>query len=106
MFSYSYDNLKRIIKTQRGETFIAGVEKKYKEYYAEKPILALEYSQFKRFYIDGDRSSFQAQYFDRRRRLMLLQVLALSDDKYLVDLENILSAICEEFMWVLPAHAF
>ena len=106
MFSYSYDNLKRILQTDRGKAFIAAAKKKYKEDYEGKPILALEYSQFKRFYIDGDRSGFQSQYFDRRRRLMLLQVLALSDDKYLVDLENILSAICEEFIWVLPAHAF
>ena len=77
MFSYCYDNLKRIIETERGKAFIADVEKKYKEDYEGKPIYALEYFQFKRFYIDGDRSAFQSQYFDRRRRLMLLQVLAL-----------------------------
>ncbi|MBE7100851.1 MAG: hypothetical protein E7364_04500 [Clostridiales bacterium] len=106
MFSYSYDNLKRIVETERGKAFVTDVEKAYKENYADKPIFALDYSQFKRFYIDGDRSGFQSQYFDRRKRLMLLQVLALSDEKYLVDLENILSAICEEFIWVLPAHAF
>ncbi len=106
MFSYSYDNLKRILETERGKTFIADAEKKYKEEYEGKPILALDYFQFKRFYIDGNRGEFQSQYFNRRKRLMLLQVLALFDEKYLADLENILSAICEEFMWVLPAHAF
>lgn len=106
MFSYSYDNLKRIVETEQGKAFIADAEKKYKETYAGQPIRALDYSQFKRFYIDGDRSGFQSQYFDRRKRLMLLQILALSNDEYLVDLENILSAICEEFIWVLPAHAF
>ncbi len=106
MFSYSYDNLKRIVETEQGKAFIATIKKQYDEKYADKPIYALEYSQFKRFYIDGDRSSFQAQYFDRRKRLMLLQVLAVSDDSYLEDLENILSAICDEFMWILPAHAF
>ena len=106
MFSYSYDNLKRIIVTEQGKAFIAKLEQAYNDNYADKPIYALDYSQFKRFYIDGNRSSFQTQYFNRRRRLMLLQILALSDEKYLVDLENILSAICEEFIWVLPAHAF
>lgn len=106
MFSYSYDNLNRVLSTERGKAFLASTEKKYQDDYADKPIYALDYSQFKRFYIDGDRSGFQSQYFDRRKRLMLLQILALSNEKYLVDLENILSAICEEFMWVLPAHAF
>ena len=74
MFSYSYDNLKRIVETEHGKAFDAKIKKQYDEKYADRPIYALEYSQFKRFYIDGDRSSFQAQYFDRRRRLMLLQV--------------------------------
>lgn len=106
MFSYGYENLKRIIAMERGKAFIEDVEREYNEKYAGNPIYALDYSQFKRFYIDGDRGSFQSQYFDRRRRLMLLQVLALFDDCYLTDLENILSAICEEFIWVLPAHAF
>ena len=106
MFSYSYDNLKRIVETQQGKAFVATIKEQYDEKYADRPIYALEYSQFKRFYIDGDRTSFQNQYFERRRRLTLLQVLALSNDDYLVDLENILSAICEEFTWVLPAHAF
>lgn len=74
------------------------IKEAYETAYAGKPIYALEYSQFKRFYIDGDRDSFQSQYFDRRRRLRLLQALALTDDRYLEDLENILSAICDEFI--------
>ena len=106
MFDYSYENLNRISKTEKGKQFIEKAKKQYQELYEGKPIYALEYSQFKRFYIDGDRSSFQAQYFDRRKRLMLLQILSVSDDSYLEDLENILSAICDEFMWILPAHAF
>ncbi len=106
MFDYSYENLNRISKTEKGKQFIEKAKKQYQELYEGKPIYALEYSQFKRFYIDGDRSSFQSQYFDRRKRLMLLQILSVSDDSYLEDLENILSAICDEFMWILPAHAF
>ena len=106
MFSYSYDNLKRIVESEQGKGFIEEVKRAYDESFANEPICALDYSQFKRFYIDGNRASFQSQYFARRRRLMLLQALALYDDCYLEDLENILSAICEEFSWVLPAHAF
>ena len=106
MFSYSYDNLKRIVKTEQGQALISDVEKEYKKSFEGKPIYALEYSQFKRFDIDGNRDSFQKQYFERRTRLAFLQILALVNDEYLEDLENILSAICEEFIWILPAHAF
>ena len=106
MFSYSYENLVRIANTEQGKAWLNKVEEGYKERFQGKPIYALEYSQFKRFYIDGDRTSYQSQYFARRTRLAMLQVLALVKDEYLSDLEDILSAICEEFTWVLPAHAF
>ena len=36
---------------------------------------------------------------------MVLQVLAIADDAYIEPLEDILSAICDEFTWVAPAHA-
>lgn len=106
MFSYSYDNMKRISETERGKSFMAMLESEYIERYKDKPIYALDYSKFKRFYVDGNRNEFEEEYFDRRKRLSLLQALAVYDEKYLEDLENIISAICDEFMWVLPAHAF
>ena len=35
---------------------------------------------------------------------MLLQVLAIYDDKYIEPLEDIVSAICDEITWSIPAH--
>ncbi len=106
MFAYSYERLCRIARDGAGQRFMQQIKEAYEKDYEGKPIYALDYFQFKRFYMDGDRSTFQEQYFDRRRRLMFLQALALTDDGYINDLENIMSAICDEFMWILPAHAF
>ena len=106
MFVYNYENLSRIARSEVGQKYIQQFKSEYERDYENQPIYALDYSLFKRFYIDGNRGSFQAQYFERRRRLVLLQALALIDDKYLEPLENIISAICDEFIWIIPAHAF
>jgi hypothetical protein len=106
MFAYNYEELSRIARSEKCERLIQALKDEYERNYEGKPIYALTYSKFKRFYIDGNRISFQKEYANRRRRLVLLQALALTDDRYLEDLENILSAICDEFMWIIPAHAF
>ena len=106
MYIYNYDNLKQIINTEHGQEYYKKMEEIYFSEYANNPIPVLNYSFAKLYYIDGDRSKFQAMYFSRRRRLMVLQILALGNDKYLEPLEEILSAICDEFTWVVPAHNF
>ena len=106
MFVYNYENMSRIARSEIGQQYIRQIKSEYEKNYKGQPIYALDYSQFKRFYIDGNRGVFQDQYFQRRRRLRLLQALALTDDCYLDDLENTLSAICDEFIWIVPAHAF
>ena len=104
MYLYSYDNLSRIAKTEKGREYVEKVRECYEKEYANKPILALTYSKFKLFRKTGDRTQFQLEYFDRRKRFMLLQVLAVFDDKYLEPLEDIMAAICDEFCWTIPAH--
>ncbi|MBE7100853.1 MAG: hypothetical protein E7364_04510 [Clostridiales bacterium] len=106
MFTYNYEDLSRIARSEIGQKYIQQLKAEYERDYQGKPIYVLDYSLFKRFYIDGNRGAFQRQYFERRRRLVLLQALALTDDSYLEDFENILSAICDEFIWIIPAHAF
>lgn len=106
MFAYNYEDLSRIARSEIGQKYIQPIKSEYEREYQGKPIYAFDYSLFKRFYIDGNRGAFQDQYFHRRRRLMLLQALSLVDDSYLEDLENIMSAICDEFIWIIPAHAF
>jgi len=79
-------------------------KKEYSENYQGKPIEVLPYKEHKQVYITGNRTSFEKYYFDRRKRLFLLQALAMFDDSYLEDLEDLISAICEEYMWILPIH--
>lgn len=104
MYDYSYDNLKRIIQTKEGEDIFNRAERLYKKTYANKPVNPLSYSDYKLVYKNGDRIKYETAYFDRVTRLAILQVLALKDDNYLDDLEEVLSSICDCFTWVLPAH--
>lgn len=104
MFKYEYSKLKELILTDKGKEFALRVETCFNDNYKGKRGQVLSYGLFKDFYRTGNRSFYQAEYFDRRKRLMLLQVLALYNDDYLEELEQILFEICNEFSWVLPAH--
>lgn len=103
---YNYESLRLIAQTEEGQCFIANLKKAYQEKYENIPIPPLKYEYFKEYYISGDRVKYQQLYFERRKRLMLLQVLALLEDKYLEELEQTLATICDEFTWVLPAHCY
>lgn len=75
------------------------------EEYLTSPIPALTLSAFRRFMRDGNRSVFEKNYFERRRRLARLTILfRLYGEKYKDALENIIWAVCEESAWALPAH--
>lgn len=106
MYCYSYDNLKRIIQTEEGRKVVKNFERIYNENYANVPIPTINYSYVKLFYQDGNRKKHESIYFERRKRLALLQVLVIADDKWLAPLEEVISAICDEFTWVLPAHGW
>lgn len=102
MYCYNYERLKQITLTEKGQEYVKYLQEYYQTNYADKPILALKYSYAKLYHIDGDRVKFQDMYFDRRKRLMILQVLSIADDSYIADLEDIIAAICDEFTWVVP----
>ena len=104
MYNYGYDNLKRIVNTEKGKKIVEFYKTEYENKYLGKPITPLNYSDYKLIYINGNRDEYQKVYYERVNRLMFLQILAISDDKYLEELENVLATICDEFTWVLPAH--
>ncbi|MBO7345217.1 MAG: heparinase II/III family protein [Clostridia bacterium] len=104
MSVYDFDELRRCTLKEKGKLLVNRFKDKYEKEYKGKPITALSFSDKKLYYINGDRSAFEKQYYDRRNRLALLQVLAVADDSYLDELEDVLFAICEESTWVLPAH--
>ena len=104
MYLYSYENLLKASKTERGREYCNKLEKYYRENYENNPIKALSFSKFKLFHVSGDRTEYQNEYFDRRKRLNVLQVLSIYNDKYIEPLEDVISAICDEITWCIPAH--
>lgn len=67
------------------------------------PILATDYMNFKR---TGNRVDYEKIYFERRHRLNSLVMAECAEDKgrFLDDIVNGITAICEESAWQLPAH--
>ena len=58
------------------------------------------------FIKNGNRLNFERLYFDRRRQLVTLALsVYLEKDKAVISmLESLITAICDEFTWALPAH--
>ncbi|MBQ9756530.1 MAG: hypothetical protein IJV99_02920 [Clostridia bacterium] len=104
MNRYSYEQIKKTMENPLAKDFLKQCEDSYAELYKDKPVQALTYEKFKDYYRTGNRTKFQWEYFERRKRLMLLQVLAVWKDEYLVDLEQTIFEITNEFTWTLPAH--
>lgn len=75
--------------------------------YGTGEIPALLYSDYRRFTFDGNRGSYEAPYFLRRRMLNTAAVLALiypEEEAYLTRLMDLIYAVCDEYTWCLPAH--
>ena len=104
MFLYTYDELKRITQTAQGKKLVDEARKAYETQFRGKPIIVNDYRAFKLIYQTGNRDDYQKNYYERRKRFSFLQLLAVADDSYLDELEDILAAIVEEYTWVLPAH--
>lgn len=70
-----------------------------------EPLPATKYMEFCRV---GNRSRFEALYFQRRRQLNALVMAECAEyrGRFLDDIVNGIVAICEESGWQLPAHNF
>ena len=106
MKEYTFDLLKKACENEECQAFLQMVKKEYEQSFEGKPIVRPSYLKYKRIEIDGNRKEYETEYFSLRIRLACLEVLVLTDDKYLDDFEETLSAICDSFTWVLPAHAY
>lgn len=74
---------------------------------AKNPIPSLNYSAYRRFRYDGDRDAYEKPYFIRRRALDVCALLALiypEREEYMVQLMDLIYAVCDEYTWCLPAH--
>lgn len=74
--------------------------------YLNTPVESLPYTQYVSYYKTGNRTAYEALYTEHRRRLNVFTAMVLSaeEEKWLLGLEDILWAICDEFTWALPAH--
>jgi len=73
----------------------------------DNPRLELKYSEYKLFYVTGDRNVYEHQYFARRRGLAAAAMLSLiypEEEKYLIRAMDEIFAMCNEFTWAVPAH--
>lgn len=71
------------------------------------PIPALNYSAYRRFHYDGDRDEYEKPYFARRRALDVCALLTLiypEKEEYMIQLMDLIYAVCDEYTWCLPAH--
>ena len=73
----------------------------------DKDTMALKYSDFKLYWVTGDRGVYERTYFSRRKAMdcaALLSLIYPEEEKYLIKLMDVIYAICDEYTWCLPAH--
>lgn len=105
MNTYSYENFKRILSTPRGQKLVSQVKEAYATFFEGKPIERATYADF--MYIfekNGDTKVYDE--IDGRRivRFCCLQILALDDDRYIPDLEEMIAEFCEQYAWFSSYH--
>lgn len=77
------------------------------EEYLKTPLPPLPYSLFCLYWKTGDRSAFQAAYFERRGRLLVFSLLLWLEPEnpaWKAPLEETIWAVCAEPFWCIPAH--
>ena len=68
---------------------------------------ALRYSDFKRFFVDGNRSVYEASYSFQKKAMTTSALLSLvypEEEKYIVYLMDVIYTLCDAYTWCLPAH--
>lgn len=70
------------------------------------PIKTIPFNKYMLYFRTGNRNIYEAEYFDRRKRLAVFSAsyLLYEREEDLEALEDTIWAICDEFTWVLPAH--
>lgn len=80
----------------------------YNEYCTSEDIPSVKFSEYKLYFETGDRYIYEKPYFFKRKRMNTLAILCLiypENNEYLEKLQDTIWAICDEYSWVLPAHA-
>lgn len=85
--------------------YLEGLKEMYKAY-TENMTVALPFTKFKRYFYDGNRQDGEYWYYYNRRKLHAIALMAwlYGEKEYYDELENILWAIMDEYVWNIPAH--
>ncbi len=88
------------------QSFIDSLKQIYKLY---QKSATLDFKQSDRLIYEktGSRSEFEKPYFERRHFTVAAAILALiypDEEQYLISLQKVLIATCNEFSWAVPAH--
>ena len=89
------------------EKFRSELHKLWSEQCNSERFLTLSYTDFKRYFVSGDRAIYEGKYFPRRLALDSSALLALiypEEEKYLDYLMDMTYTILNEYTWCLPAH--
>lgn len=80
--------------------------KKEAERLKPDPLCELPFHEYKQYDTTGNRLSYEKLYFHRRRCLGVFAMAAwlYENQEYLSLTEDYLWAVCNEFIWALPAH--
>lgn len=92
-----WDNVPPLLKNQ----YISESQK-----YIERDFSVLSASLFMEFYQNGNRSNYQAPYFERRHALTLAILSELFENKgrFINLIVDLIWMMCEETTWIIPAH--
>lgn len=102
---YTEEDRQRVLNNPTAQPYLEQVKKMYGEYTANMTV-ALPFKSFKRFYKDGNRQEGEYWYYYNRRKLATVAIMAwvYQEQEYYDELENILWAIMDEYVWNIPAH--
>lgn len=79
----------------------------WRDYCTDERFMSLSYTDFKRYFVSGDRAIYEGKYFPRRLAIdssALLSLIYPEEEKYLDYLMDMIFSVCDEYTWCLPAH--
>ncbi|MBQ8719659.1 MAG: heparinase II/III family protein [Clostridia bacterium] len=99
------EDRERVLNNPLAKEYLDGLSETYEKYTAELTP-CVPFKHFKTFFIEGRRNDIL--YFDKRRKMYAVAIMAWLYQKkeYFEELEDILWAIMDEYMWNTPAHVF
>ncbi len=103
--AYTAADRERILNNPNLEKLLDGLKARA-EVFKESPIRSFSFRNFRRYDEDGNRGTYEDEYFRHRGMLETFALMAwiYQNEEYLHKLEDIIWAICDEYSWPVTAH--